>query len=101
MSFDLREIAQSWLIAANPSSLQKEIAQKRYSICLSCEHYRETRVITGDEHCDDCGCPLSKKIFSPKFNACQQQKWLDIDIQYQGIYFQGEIKSTKNNKTLL
>lgn len=101
MSFDLREIARSWLIAANPSPLQKEIAQKRYSTCLQCEHYRETRVVTHDEHCDDCKCPLSKKIFSPKFNACRQHKWLDVDTQYRGVHFKEESKSVKSNKTLL
>jgi hypothetical protein len=95
MSFDLKEIANSWLIAANPSPLQKEIAQKRYNTCLQCEHYRETRAVTHDEHCNDCGCPLRKKIFSPKFNSCPQDKWLDIDTQYQKLYFE------KKNKTLL
>lgn len=98
MGFDLKEIAQSWLIAANPSTIQKELAKKRYSTCLECEHYRETRPITHDEHCDDCGCPLSKKIFSPKFDACKLHKWLDVDTQYKGIYFD---KQSKNNKTLL
>jgi hypothetical protein len=98
MSFDLREIARSWLIAANPSPLQEELAQKRYNICLQCEHYRETRLITHDEHCNDCGCPLQKKIFSPKFDACQQHKWLDIDTQYKKAYFD---KNSKSSETLL
>lgn len=98
MSFDLIEIAKSWLIAANPSTLQKEIAQKRYSTCLQCEHYRKTRAVTHDEYCDDCGCPLSKKIFSPRFSACPQHKWLDIDTQYKEVYFE---KKNKSNKTLL
>jgi len=98
MSFDLKEIARSWLIAANPSTLQTELAQKRYSICLECEHYRETRAITHDEHCNDCGCPLSKKIFSPKFDACPLHKWLGVESQYKETYF---IKQSKNDKTLL
>jgi hypothetical protein len=98
MGFDLKEIAKSWLISASPSLLQKEIAQKRYNICLQCEYYNPSRVLTHDEYCIDCGCPLSKKIFSPKFDACKLHKWFDVDTQYKEIYFN---KQSKNNKTLL
>jgi hypothetical protein len=90
----IKEIAQSWIIAANPTELQKEIATKRYDICLQCPHFRQTRPITHDIHCDSCGCPLEKKIFTPKFDACPEHKWLEIENKY--------IKSLhKNTKTIV
>lgn len=100
MSFDLKEIAKSWLIAARPTSLQKEIAQKRYNTCLQCEYYNPSRVLTHDEHCSDCGCPLSKKIFSPKYNACDQGYWQSTDDQYLDEYFRKK-KVTKKDKSII
>jgi hypothetical protein len=35
----IREIIGSWVISFNPSPEQKELAEKRYEICLGCEHY--------------------------------------------------------------
>jgi hypothetical protein len=100
MSFDLKEIAKSWLIAAHPTPLQEEIAQKRYHTCLQCEHYNPSRAITHDEYCEDCGCPLSKKIFSPKYNACDQGNWQLTDDQYLDEYFRKK-KVTKKDKSII
>lgn len=82
MSFNILEIAKSWIIANNPTDVQKELAQKRYDICLGCEHYRKSRPITNDEYCDNCGCPILKKIFSPHFDACEIHNWLKVDEEY-------------------
>lgn len=90
----LKEIAEAWIVAANPSELQKEIAAERYSICLECEHFRETRPILNDVHCADCGCPLDKKIFSQKYDACPQHRWLEIENKYIKILH-------KDKKTLV
>jgi hypothetical protein len=32
--------------------------------------------------CEECGCPISKKIFTPKFNACPLKKWEEVDTPY-------------------
>lgn len=100
MSFDLKEIAKAWLIAATPSLLQKEIAQKRYNTCLQCVHYNPSRAVTHDEYCTDCGCPLSKKIFSPKYNACDQGYWQPTDDQYLDEYFRKK-KVSKSKKSII
>ena len=90
----IKEIAQAWIIAANPNSQQKKVAEERYSICLDCEHFGKSRPITGEEYCKDCLCPLDKKIFSQrKEYACALGKWKEVDEKY--------FTNVKNSKTLL
>ena len=72
----LVEIAKAWIIAANPSEEEKEIAEKRIAICNECEFSRHNETL--DFHyCGECGCPLKKKIFSPSPGkiACPKAKW--------------------------
>jgi hypothetical protein len=88
----IKEIAQSWIIAFNPTARQKELAQQRYNICVGCKYYGEARAITGEEYCTDCSCPLDKKVFSPKTDACPQHFWLEVEEEYF---------KEKNTKTLL
>ena len=94
MGFNIKEIALAWIIATNPTEEQKKLSLERYNICLKCEHFKPTRLITHDEHCGDCGCPLSKKIFSPEHDACGLHKWLDVEDIHFG-------KITKKKKTLI
>ena len=71
------EIAKAWIAAANPSLEQKEKAEHRISICNECPHktYVQTLNIFT---CGLCGCPLQKKIFSPKpgQEACPDKRWI-------------------------
>jgi ribosomal protein L37E len=71
----LVEIAKAWIIAANPSPDEKLLAESRASVCDACPHKSYTSHL--DLHyCGKCGCPLSKKIFSPAGpNACPDQRW--------------------------
>jgi hypothetical protein len=88
------EILNAWLIAANPSQPQIKLASERLKICNSCKFiaYKEK---TGNPYCTDCGCPLKKKIFSQKHDACPQHYWLEVENS--DIF-----KNTqKNNKTFL
>lgn len=100
MEFDLIEIAKSWITAANPSEEQSQLAKKRYQICLRCDKYRKSRPITHDEYCSACTCPISKKIFSNKFNACPNNYWLSAENEYESILKKESIK-TKNKKTII
>ncbi len=72
----LVEIAKAWIAAANPTSEQKLIAESRASICDACpkKAYQSTMDLY---YCSECGCPLSKKIFSPLpgKQACPLAKW--------------------------
>jgi hypothetical protein len=72
-------IADAWITAKKPTEEQKVLAESRYSICLDCEHFREKRPITGEPYCEECGCPLNKKVFSKKYNECPLKKWKDVD----------------------
>ena len=72
----ISEIFQAWVVAANPTPEEKAIAEYRSSVCDSCEKkgYNNTINIY---YCTECGCPLSKKVFSPKpgLEACPLAKW--------------------------
>jgi len=75
----LVEIAKAWIAAANPTEEEMVLSEKRIAICETCEYSRYNETI--DLHyCGACGCPLNKKIFSPKNNeeACEKSKWANI-----------------------
>ena len=70
------EIAKAWIAAANPTPEQKVIAEHRISVCDVCPHKQYHKHI--DMHtCGLCGCPLSRKIFSPLpgEEACPDKRW--------------------------
>ena len=71
----LSEIFQAWAAAASPSPSQKLLAEQRTSVCDTCEHKTYTKLL--DLYtCGLCGCPLSKKVFSPAGpKACPGNKW--------------------------
>lgn len=73
---DLGDIAVAWYRHANPTPEHEEIAQERLSICTPCE-YREYSSTFHWWKCAACGCPIHKKIFSPKpgIDACPKAKW--------------------------
>ena len=54
----IKEIMSAWAISFNPTSEQKELAEKRYEICLGCEYYGKSRPVLGDEYCKKCLCPI-------------------------------------------
>lgn len=72
----LVEIAKAWIAAANPTPEQKQIAKYRASICDVCPHKKHQPHLNMYT-CGLCGCPLNKKIFSPKpgYQACPDKRW--------------------------
>ena len=72
-------IADAWITAANPSEQQKKLAEARWNVCSQCPEFREKRQYTGEPYCNDCGCPLNKKIFTKTYNECPLKKWQDVD----------------------
>jgi hypothetical protein len=72
-------IIDAWIIANNPTEEQKALAESRFNVCIQCEEFREKRPVTGEPYCNNCGCPLKKKIFSKKYNECPLKKWEDVD----------------------
>ena len=73
---DIKEILVAWHRSANPTPEQKEIAEYRASVCDTCE-FKEFKTLTRSYACGACGCPISKKIYSPKEGkyACPKAKW--------------------------
>ena len=72
----ISEIFKSWVAAANPTPDQQAIAQYRANVCDSCD--KKTYVVAiASFVCGECGCPLSKKVFSPRpgKEACPLAKW--------------------------
>jgi len=72
----IADIVSSWAISINPTKEQQEIANHRLAICDKCASARYKKSI--DLHyCGECGCPLSKKVFSklPGRAACPLEKW--------------------------
>ena len=71
----LTEIFQAWVAAANPTPEQKLLAESRTATCDSCEHKTYTKALN-IYICGLCGCPLSKKVFTPAGpEGCPGKKW--------------------------
>lgn len=91
-----KEIFDAWIVAMKPTDDEKELADKRLSICTTCEHRKEIlKGVKWSAYCDACGCPLSKKVFSKIFSACPKGKWKEIDIQ------SNKLNSFKEKKTII
>jgi hypothetical protein len=92
----IKEIMSAWAVSFNPSPEQRELAEKRYEICLGCEHYGKSRPVIGDEYCKKCLCSLQKKVYTPKLNkTCPLKKWEIVEKEFKDK----EIK--KNKQTLI
>lgn len=78
-----KEIINAWVIANNPSEEQKVLAENRLKICDTCPFKKiVSEKISVGTICGECGCPLSKKVFSTEFNACPKKKWEEVDKIY-------------------
>ena len=79
MELNLKKIAKAWITAANPTPIQRELAERRMEICNSCNKKGTTASIVV---CTQCGCPLSKKIFTMENDSCPLNKWLEVEKDY-------------------
>lgn len=86
---NLSEIIEAWKIANNPNEKQINLSKARSEICDVCPK-KTTKL--GFIFCDECGCPIGKKIFTNRFNPCPLHKWYDSDAPY--------FPEQKNTKTL-
>lgn len=80
--FSVSEIIEAWAASYTKDPQRQKLAELRYQVCRGCEHFGK-RPILGDEYCKDCGCPIDKKVFSKRFNACPLKKWEDVDKSHQ------------------
>lgn len=83
MNFDFKKITKAWFDSYFGTKEQKELATLRLGICEVCP---SRKVISENVQlftiCDECGCPIKKKIFSSDFNDCPLSKWESIDSPY-------------------
>jgi hypothetical protein len=79
MEINLRKIAKAWFTAANPTPKQRELAEKRLDICNSCDKKKSVASVVV---CGECGCPISKKIFTMEDDSCPLNKWKEVEADY-------------------
>ena len=80
---DFKKIFNAWITAYNPTEKELELAEKRNLICNDCPSKKVvTEKLKIGTICGECGCPISKKIFSDQFNDCPLKKWEEVDSQY-------------------
>lgn len=83
----LIRIIQGWFYYFFKNEKIEQVASKRSTICLSCpkaqfysateswnHHQFNTPKDPNKMFCFECGCPISKKIRSPK-ETCPLKKW--------------------------
>lgn len=72
------EILDAFLASLHPTKLEKERAEARLEICKACENYSDSvpRV------CKNCGCFISKKIYSRADSPCPENRWSEPDKNY-------------------
>ena len=93
MDLNFKKIYSAWTIAHNPNPSQKLLAEKRNEICESCPSRKVlTNKLKLGVICSECGCPITKKIFSIGFNECPLKKWEEVDTMYRTF----EVKSNKS-----
>jgi ketosteroid isomerase-like protein len=78
-----KEIFEAWAISFNPDDAQAELASQRIQICDVCEH----KALEPYIRCDQCGCALKAKIYTPKTykdggGSCPKNKWKDVEDVY-------------------
>jgi hypothetical protein len=80
MGFNLKTISQSWFDSYFGTNEQKLLAQERLKVCDTCPSREELfKNKNWSVICGECGCPLSKKIFSKKIKECPLDKWKEVD----------------------
>ena len=80
MGFNLKTISQAWFDSYFGTNEQKLLAEERLKVCDTCPSKEELfKNQNWSVICGECGCPLSKKIFSKKIKECPLNKWNEVD----------------------
>lgn len=79
---DVVDIINSWIKSFDPNSKESELAESRLKICLDCEHKKSLiKNLEISVVCNQCGCPIKKKVFSSK--TCPIGKWDNVDLEFR------------------
>lgn len=74
---NILDIGKAWMIAANPTKEQQSLAIKRLEICQQCPSMVESVVFK--YKCNECGCPIGKKIYTDRMGTCDLKKWHKVE----------------------
>ncbi len=95
MSISIKEITLAWWDSYFAEESQKKLAKDRLKICEDCpslkEKFKRVKKISVS-FCGECGCPISKKIFSSEFNACPLGKWKNADESNADVFIKRKNK---------
>lgn len=95
---NLFTIIEAWKIANKPTQKQSELAQLRAEICNTCPSKKEfLKEKKWTAVCTECGCPISKKVFTNQQNPCPLEKWKEVDKSY---FINGQFLDQKKKKSL-
>lgn len=105
MKINFKEIINAWYNVVVHTPEQKELADKRFNICLECPSKKE--VFENKEwslKCGECGCPLKAKVYTKmtylnKDGSCPLNKWKEIEIDYLSNY--ADTVKYKSKKTFI
>ena len=90
----IKEIIDAWTISYKPNETQLNKSIERGEICDTCPSKKVVvEFIKLATICGECGCPISKKIFSLDYNPCPLKKWEEVDKKY--------IVEQKKSKTII
>lgn len=82
------EIIKAWITSFNPNEAEEKMAIGRKAICKECPSRKEILKKRGwTSICKECGCPISKKIYSKTYNPCPLGKWDKVD----NLFFEDKI----------
>lgn len=93
---NIKDILKSWATGINPSKEERNRANERLSVCLSCDFKKE--LVKNKEwtlYCNVCGCPIQGKVYSSVINPCPKSKWNKVDEKYL------DVPISKDKNTLL
>ena len=104
MKLDFKEIFTAWYNVVKHTPEQKELADKRFAICLECPSKQE--IFEGKEwslKCGECGCPLKAKVYTKNTHlnnpgSCPLNKWKEIEIEYLNNHT--KVVNYKHKKTI-
>lgn len=86
MELDIKKISKAWFNSYFGSNEQKELSQKRLSICEGCPQMKMLTIGFTYVGCGICNCPIQKKIFSSQFNDCPLKKWENVDKEHPILF---------------
>jgi len=74
------EIVKAWIISFNPTEDEEKMALGRKGICEQCSSKKDILKERGwTSICKECGCPISKKVYTKRYNPCPLGKWVKVD----------------------